>query len=79
MTEKIIKLMAEKLSLNENEIKADANIKDDLGVDSLDLFELIIALEEEFNIEIPQEDVAEINSVNEITDYLKKRGLQEDV
>jgi acyl carrier protein len=75
MTEKIIKLMAEKLSLNESEITAEANIKDDLGVDSLDLFELIIALEEEFGIEIPQEDVTEINSVKEIVEYLQKRGI----
>jgi len=75
MEEKIIKLMVEKLSLEESAITLDASIKDDLGVDSLDLFELIIALEEEFNIEIPQEDVLEINTVNEIVTYLNKRGV----
>ena len=75
MEEKIIKLMVEKLSLEESAITLDASIKDDLGVDSLDLFELIIALEEEFNIEIPQEDVIEINTVNEIVTYLNKRGV----
>lgn len=75
MTEKIIKLMAEKLSLDESTITPEASIKDDLGIDSLDLFELIIALEEEFGIEIPQEDVLEINTVQEIVDYLGKRGV----
>lgn len=75
MEEKIIKLMVEKLSLEESAITLDASIKDDLGIDSLDLFELIIALEEEFNIEIPQEDVLEINTVNEIVTYLNKRGV----
>ncbi len=75
MTEKIIKLMADKLSLDESTITPDASIKDDLGVDSLDLFELIIALEEEFEIEIPQEDVMEINTVNEIVEYLNKKGV----
>lgn len=75
MTEKIIKLMAEKLSLDESTITPNASIKDDLGIDSLDLFELIIALEEEFGIEIPQEDVLEINTVQEIVDYLGKRGV----
>lgn len=75
MEEKIIKLMVEKLSLEESAITLDASIKDDLGVDSLDLFELIIALEEEFDIEIPQEDVLEINTVNEIVAYLNKKGV----
>lgn len=75
MTEKIIKMMAEKLNLVESEIKVDSNFKDDLGIDSLDLFELIISLEEEFDIEIPQEDVMEIQTVNDVVEYLKNRGV----
>lgn len=75
MTEKIIKLMADKLNLDESSIQPDSNFKDDLGIDSLDLFELVISLEEEFEIEIPQDDVAEIQTVNDVVAYLKNRGV----
>jgi len=75
MTDKIIKIIAEKLNLEEKNITVDANFGEDLGIDSLDLFELVIALEEEFDIEIPQEDVANIQTVNDVESYLKSRGL----
>ncbi|MGB4657561.1 MAG: acyl carrier protein [Mobilitalea sp.] len=75
MTDKIIKIIAEKLNLEEKNIGVDANFGEDLGIDSLDLFELVIALEEEFDIEIPQEDVANIQTVNDVESYLKSRGL----
>ena len=48
MLEKMIPIIAEQLNVNESEIKAESNFKDDLGADSLDLFELVMALEEEF-------------------------------
>ena len=51
MLEKMIPIIAEQLNVNESEIKAESNFKDDLGADSLDLFELVMALEEEFGVE----------------------------
>ena len=76
MVEKIIDMVAEKLNLEKDEIKADSNFKDDLGVDSLDLFELVISLEEEFDIEIPQEDVTNIQTVNDVVAYLDSKGVK---
>lgn len=75
MTEKIIKMIAEKLNLEESNIKADSDFKEDLGIDSLDLFELVIALEEEFDIEIPQEDAANISTVGDVVKYLNSKGV----
>ena len=57
MLEKMKKLIAEELNCDESEITAETNFKDDLGADSLDLFELVMALEEEYDIEIPAEEL----------------------
>ena len=75
MLEKIKEIIAGQLNVEESEITAESKFKEDLGADSLDLFELVIALEEEFDIEIPQEDVANIQTVNDVESYLKSRGL----
>lgn len=75
MTEKIIEMIAEKLGLEADSIKVDSRFKEDLGIDSLDLFDLIIALEEEYNIEIPQEDAAALTTVNGVAEYLEKKGV----
>ena len=58
------------------EIKPETKFKDDLGADSLDLFELVMALEEEFGIEIPSEDLENIVTVNDIMGYLKEKGVE---
>ena len=55
MLEEMRKMIAEQLNCEESEITADTSFKDDLGADSLDLFELVMALEDEYNIEIPAE------------------------
>ena len=75
MLEKMIPIIAEQLNVNESEIKAESNFKDDLGADSLDLFEMVMALEEEFGIEIPSEDLEKIVTVNDIIVYLKEKGV----
>ena len=75
MLEKMIPIIAEQLNVNESEIKAESNFKDDLGADSLDLFELVMALEEEFGVEIPSEDLASIVTVNDVVEYLKGKGV----
>ena len=69
MLEKMIPIIAEQLNVNES------NFKDDLGADSLDLFELVMALEEEFGVEIPSEDLPSIVTVNDVVEYLKGKGV----
>ena len=53
----------------------ETNFKDDLDADSLDLFELVMALEEEYNVEIPSEDLAELNTVEDVIKYLQEKGV----
>ncbi len=77
MLEKIRAIIAEQLGVEEGEVKLESSFKDDLGADSLDLFELVMALEEEYKIEIPSEDLESINTVGEIIDYLKDKGIEE--
>ncbi|MDO4711034.1 MAG: acyl carrier protein [Peptostreptococcaceae bacterium] len=71
MFEKVRAVLADKLSKDEAEITLDSNIKDDLGADSLDMVEVIMGLEDEFSIEIPEEDAANITTVAEIVKYLE--------
>lgn len=73
MFEKIRAKIAEQLSIDENDITMDSAFVDDLGADSLDLVELIMALEEEFDMEIPDEDAEKITSVGDVVDYIKAR------
>lgn len=76
MLEKMKPIIAEQLNVNEAEIKTETKFKDDLGADSLDLFEMVMALEEEFGIEIPSEDLENIVTVNDIIGYLKEKGVE---
>ena len=71
MLEKIKALLAEELGVNAEEITAETSFKEDLGADSLDLFELVTNLEEEYNIEIPAEQLEEMTTVGKVIDYLK--------
>lgn len=70
---KIKQIIAEQLGLNEDEILDEASLIDDLGADSLDIVELVMAMEEEFEMEIPDEDAEKIASVKDVIDYVKKR------
>ena len=76
MFEKMKPIIAEQLSVDEASIKETSNFKDDLGADSLDLFELVMALEDEFGVEIPSEDLESIATVNDVIEYLKAKGVQ---
>lgn len=76
MLEKIKEIVAEQLSCNEDEITMDTNFKDDLGADSLDLFELVMALEEEYDVEIPSDDLTNINTVEDVINYLRDKGIE---
>ena len=70
---KMIPVIAEKLSVDEAEVTATASFKDDLGADSLDLVELVMGLEEEFDISIPEADMASILTVQDAVSYVKAR------
>lgn len=69
---KVIEIIANQLSIREDDIKADSRFIDDLGADSLDIVELIMEMEEEFDIEIPDEDVEKMVVVKDVTDYICK-------
>lgn len=76
MLEKMKEIVAEQLSCDVSEVELSTNFKDDLGADSLDLFELVMALEEEYDVEIPQEDLASIHTVEDVINYLKDKGIE---
>lgn len=77
MLEKMKEIIAEQLSVSENEVTLEASFKDDLDADSLDLFELVMALEEEYDVEIPSDDLAELNTVGDVINYLKDKGVED--
>lgn len=70
MLEQIKSMIAENLGVNEDTITETSSFKDDLGADSLDLFELAMALEDEFGIEIPTEDLEQIATVGDVVEYI---------
>jgi acyl carrier protein len=70
MKEKILQIIANQLGIDLEEITLEASVTDDLGADSLDVVELIMALEEEFNLEIPDTEAEKIVNVQNIIDYM---------
>ena len=72
MFEKIKKIIVDQLGVDPEKVTPDASFVDDLGADSLDLVELVMSLEEDYGIEIPDEDVEKIVTVNDIVEYLQK-------
>ncbi|MDF2952427.1 MAG: Acyl carrier protein [Anaerocolumna sp.] len=76
MLDKVKSIIAEQLNVEESTISISSSFKEDLGADSLDLFELVMALEEEFDIEIPSDDLASITTVEEVINYLKEKGVE---
>ena len=76
MFEQIKKIVAENLNVEEENITPESSFKEDLKADSLDLFELVMALEEEYGVEIPSEDLEKITTVGAVMDYLKSKGVE---
>ena len=70
---RVKELIVEKLGVSEDQITTDAHFIDDLGADSLDTVELVMALEEEFDIEIPDEDAETLTTVGTAVEYLDKK------
>jgi len=71
--EKVKEIIADQLGIDTEEIKMETKLIDDLGVDSLEIFEVIMSIEEEFEIEIPNEDVEGMKSVNEMVKYIESK------
>jgi acyl carrier protein len=71
LIDKIKQIIADQLGIDEDEVVPDALFIDDLGADSLDIVELIMAFEEEFDLEIPDEDAEKIKTVQNVIDYIK--------
>jgi acyl carrier protein len=72
--ERVKKIIAEQLGVEEGEVTPEASFVEDLGADSLDTVELVMALEEEFSIEIPDEDAEKILTVGKALDYIKEKS-----
>lgn len=73
MLEKIKEIVADQLGIDEDDIKLESNFKEDLEADSLDLFELVMALEEEYGVEIPSEDLEKIATVTTSLSILRTK------
>lgn len=77
MLEKMREIIAEQLNCDGETIGLDTSFKDDLGADSLDLFELVMALEEEYGLEILAEELSDVETVGDIIEYLKNKGVED--
>ena len=73
MLEKIKSRVADQLGVDEDQVTEDASFIDDLGADSLDTVELIMAFEEEFDVEIPDEDAQKIKTVKDVIEYIESK------
>jgi acyl carrier protein len=69
--EKVVEKVAEQLGVDAEEVLMESSFIDDLGADSLDIVELLMALEEEFDIEIPDEEAEKLSSVGDVVEYIK--------
>jgi acyl carrier protein len=72
--ERVKKIIVEQLGVKEEDVTPNASFVDDLGADSLDTVELVMALEEEFETEIPDEDAERITTVQQVIDYINERS-----
>ena len=75
--ERVKEIIVENLGVDAEKVTAEASFVEDLGADSLDTVELVMAFEEEFDIEIPDEDAEKLTTVGEATSYLKSKAAEE--
>lgn len=76
MFEKVQKIIAEQLGIDAGAVQSTSKFKEDLNADSLDLFEMVMAFEETFGVEIPSEDLEQIATVQDVIDYINKKGVE---
>ncbi|MBR1914673.1 MAG: acyl carrier protein [Lachnospiraceae bacterium] len=77
MVEKLKEIIAEKLGVEIEEIKEESRFREELKANSLDLFELVMAIEEEFGNSIPSEDLEKLVTVGDVISYMKQQGIEE--
>jgi len=77
LQDKVRDIIVEQLGVNADQVKPEASFIEDLGADSLDTVELVMAFEEEFGAEIPDEDAEKLTTVGKVIDYLKEKGFGE--
>ena len=77
MLEKMKEIIAEQLGVSVGELSLDTSFKDDLDADSLDLLELVMALEDEYDIEIPAEVSSNMKTIGDVVEYLKEQGIDD--
>ena len=77
MFERIREIIVEQLGVDEEAVTPNASFEKDLNADSLDLFEMVMALEDEYSVEIPAEELQELTTVGAVMDYLKNKGVEE--
>ena len=75
LEDKVKDIIVEQLGVNADQVKPEASFIEDLGADSLDTVELVMAFEEEFGAEIPDEDAEKLTTVGAVCDYLKEKGF----
>ena len=75
MLEKIREILEEELNIDPEDVNEDSDFRDDLGVDSLDLFELVMNLENEYGIEFPAEELESLRTVGDVIDFLEKNNV----
>ena len=76
MFERVKEIIEEQLNLDGVEITEASRFKEDLQADSLDLFELVMAFEDEYGVEIPSEDLEKISTVGSVIEYMKAKGVE---
>lgn len=76
MFEELKELIAEQLDVEADKVTMEANFKEDLGADSLDIFELVMSLEDKFEVEIPTEELEKMSTVGDIMKYLQEHGIE---
>ena len=76
MVEKMKEMIADQLNCEAEQITEATSFKEDLGADSLDLFEMVMAMEDEFSVEIPSEDLEKLTTVGAVMEYLQAKGVE---
>lgn len=76
MLEKLKEIIVDQLNVDADSVTPESKFKEDLEADSLDLFELVMALEEEYGVEIPSEDLGNILTVQDVISYLENKGVE---
>ena len=74
--EQVKKILCDQLDLDEEQVTEDSEVIDDLGADSLDIVDLVMTLEEEFDTEIPDEDIENLRTVGDIVKYIEERSVE---